>query len=224
MHKKIIGACLALAAFAAFAVLPAVASASPELTHPTGKTVPVGTKILGTLVGGTSTLTDTSGNPLVHCTTATMTGEVTQNSGTSIQGKITSAIFGGTGPQEAMEPHPECTGTFGNASVTALVSSAAPWCLKSTGGDGFSVSGGACPGGGAIKFILKSTTVGECEYESTKAVTGTFATHPTDAVLTVTESGFTKIRGGFFCPSSGKLDMSFTLETHSPTVEPIYIS
>ena len=50
MSKKLTTACLALSALAAFA-LPAVASASPEITHPTGTRLATGTKITGTNVG-----------------------------------------------------------------------------------------------------------------------------------------------------------------------------
>jgi hypothetical protein len=233
MYKKIITACLALAALAAF-VVPTAASASPELTAPTGTTLAAGSKIIGTQIG-ISKLTDTSGGTLLECTTGTMSGEVTKNNGTETEGKITSALFGGTGTQAAGEPKPECTANsffgFGNASVTAVVSEKAPWCLRATSAmakDEFTVSGGACPGGGKIKFIMNTTGVGECEYESTGHVTGTFTTHPEDAVLTVSSStpqttnGFAKIRGSFACPSSGVLDMSFTLETAAGA--PIYIS
>jgi hypothetical protein len=226
MSKKLIGAFMALAAFAAFAVMPAVSSASPELTHPTGTTLATGSKITATLLGGSAILKDTSGNTLITCTTATLTGELTRNNGTEIQGQITSATYGGTGAKVSAEPANECTGTFGNTSVTPLASKATPWCLKSQASDKWNLTGGACPaGGGRIKFILNSTTVGECEYQSTAAgVSGGFTTHPEDAKLTVTESGFELIRGGFFCPPSGHLEQGFTLETDSATTEPLYIS
>ena len=45
MHKKVILSCMAVVAFAAIVVLPAVASAAPRLTLPTGTTAAVGTKI-----------------------------------------------------------------------------------------------------------------------------------------------------------------------------------
>lgn len=237
MIKKLLMACGALVAFAALA-LPAVASATPVLTE-NGAAVAVGKKITGTQVG-TSKMTTTDGTRTqLECSTGVMTGELTKNNGTEIEGKITSALFGGTGAQATGEPKPECTGEtgFGNTSITAVVSEKAPWCLRSINppANEFTVSGGACPGGGNIKFIMATTLVGNCEFESTGHLVGTFTTS-SSAVLTLSNTthgnntgegstnGFKRIAGSVFCPSSGSLDMSFTLETDSPTVEPLNIS
>lgn len=234
MSKKLLTLCMALVAFAALA-LPAVAAASPEL----GETLEpekwtkaeVGHKILATQLGS-SKLTETSGGLLLECSTGTMTGELTKNSGTEIEGKITSATFGGTGQQATGEPAPECTGAtaFGNASVTPVVSEKAPWCISSKGEDKFSVNGGACPGTGTVKFKMATTLVGTCEYESTGTVSGTYNTEAAgDAVLTIgssqtqAERGFKLISGVFGCPTSGVLDMQFTLETDGTPNSPLYI-
>jgi hypothetical protein len=226
MHKKLIGAFMALAAFGVFAVMPAMSSAAVA-TFPTGTALATGSLIKATNTNA-PLLQDTSGNTLVTCSSATLTGELTKNSEGEVQGKITSATYRGTGAQASGEPAPECTSIIGNVSVTPLVSSKAPWCLKTTSKveDTWNVTGGACPGGGAIKFILNSTTIGECEYESTAGgVSGTYTTHPADAVLTVTSSGFKLIRGNtFFCPASGHLSQAFTLEKDSEVSEPLYIS
>lgn len=229
MTKKLLTVCMALAAIAAFAI-PAAASASPVLTD-NGVPVPVGTKVTATQVGA-SKLTNTEGTRTqLECSTGTMTGELTKNNGTEVEGKITSATFGGTGAQATGEPEPECTGetVFGNASVTAVVSEKAPWCVRSTGADKFTVSGGACPGGGTVKFKMVTTLAGTCEYESTGPVGGTYNTGGTSATLTVTgthgaENGFKLVVGGFACPTSGMLDMAFTLETDSPTPGPFVMS
>jgi hypothetical protein len=229
MFKKLITACLAIAAFAAF-VLPATASATndPTLTHPTGTAIAVGTKIEATQIGN-SIFTDTNKNPLVTCSTATMTGEVVKNSGGNVEGTISTSDFGGTGSTKAGEPEPECTGSFGNVSVTVP----GHLCIRSTttmATDEFQVAGGGCPGTGNVKFILDSTTIGECEYEATGAIKGDAKTHPDEAILVVRStqegSGAKKIRGGFFCPNSGILDMEFTLETDTKDEmkDPIYIS
>jgi hypothetical protein len=227
MYKKLIGAFMALAAFAAFAIVPAVSSASPVATQPTGTKLATGTTIKATLVNGNALLKDTSGNTLITCSTATLTGTLTTNSGTSITGNITSAIYGGSGTQAAGEPAPECTSSIGNLSVTTGASTKAPWCLQTTSTtlDTWSVSGGGCPGGGALTFTLVSTTIGTCEYASTKAVAGTYTTHSTgDAILLVEESGFKQTNSNPFCPTSGVLSQSFTLERDSSTAEPLYIS
>jgi hypothetical protein len=232
MTKKITMACMALAALAAFA-LPATASATndPQITHPTGTLLAAGSKITATQVG-TSTLTDTSGNPELACSTGTMTGSLTKNSGGNVEGEISSAVFGGTGAQVAGEPAKECTGLGFFSTNTSVTTLALPWCLRSTTTmvtDEFQVTAGKCGTNGKIKFILAGTGIGNCEYEATGAIKGTYKTHPEDALLTVAPtsatSGFKKIAGSFICPTSGALSMSFTLETDTAaSADPLYIS
>jgi len=245
MSKKIIMACMALVALAAFA-LPASASAAndPQLTHPTGTLLNPTTGsctgvggticITGTQVGHSS-LYSTSGTKELTCSTGTMTGYLLKNSGGTVEGEIHSASFGGTGEQVAGEPHRECTGVgFFSANTTVTVKSV-PWCLKSTplmAEDEFQVSGGKCGAAAAkITFTLLPTGFGECTYQATQtSIKGTYTTDTTgDAILTVNKTnsnaGFTKTAGSFFCPSSGEIEMSFTLETdNAAKAEPLYIS
>lgn len=227
MSKKIILACMAVVAFAAF-VLPASASAAndPTLTEE-GVSVEVGKKIVGHLVGN-SLLQETGGTTLFTCSVGEMTGEVTKNASGTVEGKITSAHFTGTGSSG------DCTGSFAvlgvQTKVTTLVSEANPWCLSSTplmAEDEFQVS--KC-GGGKITFILDVTGVGECKYEATGPIKGTYTTESTgDAVMAVTStsaaSGFTLEAGSAgACKTSGKLNMAFTLETDEPGTHYLTIS
>ena len=211
MQKKLITACLALVAFAAMAVVPALASASPILTsEPNGAAVPVKTKIVARNVGNTRMTTSLG---TIECTKASITGEVTANSGTEIEGTITSASFTGTGAEE------RCTTSFlGNIKVTPKK---LPWCIKATNkmtADTFELKSGACGGAlGAMEFTLDSTTVGECTYTKT-AVTGTFETKTTGH-FTVSEQEFVKSAGSGFCPGSGKLDMTFQLFTDTGVLD-----
>jgi len=245
MTKKIIMACMALVALAAFA-LPASASAAsdPQVTHPTGTLLATGTKITGTLVNGTSKMWNTEKTSVqLECTSATTTGELVKNSASSVEGKITSAIYSGSGGTAAGEPGSECTGTFGvGTSVTPQVSAAAPWCLKALStyaADEFRIGSGNCGAGsgeGKVKFILAPTGLSACTYESTGIVAGTYTTDTTgDAVLTVAAvahngtggatNGFKKLEGGsFLCPTSSQLEMSFTLELDQETTTPVFIS
>ena len=229
MSKKLIMACMALFAFAAFA-LPAVASASPELTHPTGTTLATNTKIDATGIG-IQRLTDTSGNTLVECSSATMTGTLTKNNGTEVEGSIESTTFKGTGTNG------ECTSSFGGITVDTNIGNGTPWCLRATAAmnkDEFQVRGNSCANAArSITFVLTSTSIGTCKYVRTEPLKGTFATHPTDAILTLTGSGatggadteFTKEEGSILCPSNGTLDMEFTLETDTTaSADPLYIS
>ncbi|MGN6587092.1 MAG: hypothetical protein ACTHKT_06400 [Solirubrobacterales bacterium] len=232
MANKLIMSCTVLVAFTA--LVPAVVEASPVLTDNL-ISLPVGSKITGTQVGTSKiTTTDGSRNQL-ECSTGSLTGELTKNNGTEIEANITSALFGGTGEQASGEPKPECTGEsgLGKTSLTAVVSSSAPWCLKLLGFNEFKVSGGNC--GGTVKnlrFIMATTIAGNCEFESTGSVFGTYTTDGTSAVFALvnkahtesTGNGFKRIAGSVFCPSSSSLDLSFTLETDTTEVKPLVIS
>jgi len=242
MSKKLITACMALVSLAAFA-LPATASATndPELLCTKGgATCPVGTKIIGHNIGELL-MTDINKKVLTQCSTAFMTGELTKNSGTAVEGTISTADFGGTGTKAAGAVEPECTGSFGNITVTTgpfASNEGTPWCLKSDNTmatDEFQVRGNACSGASrSIEFILDSTTVGECKYTRTTAIPGTYTTEATgDAIMSIFEQRFPKSAGGFLCPSEGYLDLTFTLEkdtdataekTTNTTTHPLYIS
>jgi hypothetical protein len=223
MHRKLIGAFLALAAFAAFAVAPSIASAtnSPEITHPTGTRLATGTKIEATNIG-TTIMTDASTNTLVECSTATMTGTLTKNDGSNVEGNITSASFSGTGSGGT------CTGSFGNITVTPNpATNGMPWCLRSTSTmatDEFQLRGNECSKAvRAIRFVLDAPFGATCTYQRGSAVVGTLTTHPEDAVLHVSHVEFPLLEGSFICPGAGYLDMSFTLETDGSN-SPLYIS
>jgi hypothetical protein len=228
MAKKLTLACMALVAFAAF-VLPATASAAndPQLTDGAGGFV--SGKVRAHNVNGSTIFYNTAKTiEQVVCTTATMTGEITKNKESTVEGSITSSEFSGTGAVHADNGLKECTGSFGSAYITVKN---LPLTIKSTPAmvnDEFQVTG---PAGANVKFLIGSTTAGECEYEGTNALkgdytTGTSATN--DSVLTVRDneagSGSKLIRGGFLCPTSGLLHMSFTLETDTATTEGIWVS
>jgi hypothetical protein len=221
MSKKIIMACMAVFALAAFA-LPATASATNDPTLTEGAThVAVNSKIVGTSFGETLFVetTPNQGNVLVRCTTAHLTGEVKANSGGTVEGTISSAKFSGTGSVHADNGLNECTGAFGNAYITVTN---LPLCIRSTptmATDEFQVVSSDC--GGAepknVKFLIGSTTIGECEYESTSSLKGDYTTSSTESTLSIRNtqagSGSKKIRGGFLCPGSGQLNMTFHIET-----------
>jgi hypothetical protein len=224
MSKKLMTGLLALVALAAMA-LPAVASASPEIGETSGGVftkLATGVSIRGTNVGETL-MTDASGNVLVRCTTAQMDGTLNTNSGTLIEGTINSATFTGTGSGGA------CTGFFGsNATITTNVGNGTPWCLSAGGKlppDTFSLRGDSCANtpGRSITFVL-DTSFGQCKYERSSAVTGTFVTDVKEeqATATATKQEFPAEAGNpFGCPGAGYLDMTFKLET--TTGVPLYI-
>lgn len=231
--KKLIRACIALAAFGALFVIPSVASAAgPELTAPTGTPLPVGSAIIGTNtitgVHKPTVMTTSIGN--VECTGATMEGTLLKNTGTHVEGEITTAEFGGT-VGGTTTGHCSGSGFLASPVVTPSHTSnpsiagapALPWCITASGNkDEFTVRGGKCSEASRpLRFLLHASGT-QCAYEKA-SVTGTYLTHPNHAVLTIASQTFTKVAGGsFFCPSSGTLHMSFTLETAKG--EDIYIS
>jgi len=195
MFKKLILAGMAIAAFAAF-VLPATASASPVLTHE-GLVVPPGTHIIGT-----STETPTfTGAFNVTCSKGTITGLVVKNSGTKVEATVAvgGATYIGTGTGG------DCTSALGSTRV--IVNS--ELCLTSEASDTFVINGCEAK---PVQFTLEVTGTGPCKY-STSAIKGSFTTNATPATVKVTEQEAKKIEGGFFCPSSGKLDQDFDLYT-----------
>jgi len=204
MHKKLITACMAMAAFAAFAVT-SVASASPVLTHK-GTVVPVGEKIIGTLEPGTvSTFVSSLGT--VTCTESTLTGTVRTNSGTHIAGDIESAMWGSEGESET-----KCTSWLGLVKPTPT---GLPWCLTSGTKDTFTVRGGKCSEAAkALSFTLDFPSF-SCGYEraASSPIAGTFTTATEGSTLKIAEQEFPRVHGGFGCPSSGKLNMAFYMYT-----------
>lgn len=215
MHKKMIGAVVALA-LVAFAAVPALASATPVLKDSAG-TVAVGTAIAGTNIGNTKMTTSLG---TIECQTSVVTGTVAKNNGTEIEGNVETASFTGTGTGG------KCTTAFlGNVEVVA---NKLPWCLKAGGKlakDAFNITSNKCSGGGTMEFTLNTEVAGTCTYTA-PSVSGTYTTGTnaaTRAVLTVSEQEFTKSAGGFFCPGSGKLDMQFNLETNNSEKLPIWI-
>lgn len=227
MHKKLITACLALVAFAAMAVVPALASASPVLTDASG-TVAVGSKI-----SATSTTTENAifkaGSTEVKCNENKMTGTVKTNSGSLIEGTIESASFASELTSEATD----CDGgeLFGPTTVDipGLVAGKSHWCIKSTKtADQWELIGANCgTASGTLTFVLTGKFL-TCRYTRSTSVVGTFTTNTSPATLKVTgEPEFTGTGEGnsFLCPATGKITtMNFDLYTDTAEEPPIFVS
>jgi hypothetical protein len=197
MYKKLLMACMAVAAFAAFVIAPA-ASASPVLTSPVGTALATGSTIKGTNEGITKF---TAGELTVECSSAVLTGTLLKNNGTEIEGTVlgTNAVFTGTGTSG------DCTSKLGSTKPTVN----GELCLKNVkGADTLTVNG--C-GTNPVDFSLNVTGVVTCRYTAA-SVTGTYETNK-DAKVVVFEQPATRKEGGFLCPETGKLDMTFNLTT-----------
>lgn len=239
MHKKLTLACLALVAFAALAVAPASSSAaSAKICETTANeechAILVGSKIRTHLVPGTSsTLYTPAGN--VICNQAVLTGTVTKNEEAVSEGTIETAEFTGSG--EVTATGGKCTSPFGQVTATTNVGNGTPWCVKAIAGEAMEVKvrGGSCANAErSITFVFDLPGGVVCKYsrEAAKTVIGNYTTDTSpensDLVIHIprsaTNSNFTKEEGGFLCPNSGELEVSFTLETDaSPATEPLYI-
>jgi hypothetical protein len=209
MHKKILAICAALVAFA---VAPAMASASPELQTSGGVKVATGTTIKATNTEPT-VFTTTSGN--ITCTSATLEGPLVTNSGKAVEGNIETATFTGTGTSG------RCTSTILILGVETQyqVTTKPPYCLVSTGGDVASIRGGKCSEAAKnVVFVLDAfsasgSSLGTCEY-TRSSVSTSYATNTSPLVLsTAAEQTFTGPSGFNFCPSSGTLDAKFKVQT-----------
>jgi len=228
MSKKLIIACLAVFALAAFA-FPALASAanSPEVTHPTGTRLATGKLIDAHNVGNITLVSPSNGEVLTTCTSSTFTGELTKNDGSNVEGNIEASTFTGTGASGA------CTGIFGNFTVdTNIGTNGTPWCMRSTSTmneDEFQIRGGKCSvEAHAITFVLTGPGF-NCRYSRTNALVGTGTTDTTgDAIVSFaagTGTEFTtEATSGILCPSAGRLVGSWTLQTNTVSTEPLYIS
>lgn len=223
-----------VAILSALFLVPSAVSASPELTHPTGTTAPVGTLVEMKNVAHASSpkgfaTVGASGN--FECATTTMTGELTKNSGTQIQINITTAAFSGT-PAEPISTH--CAGPAGYGAITMTPNHSTnpthngigslPWCFTVEGAeDKFSLRGGKCSEAARpLVFLYHSSIAGACTFQKS-ALSGTYTTHPSDAIFTVQNQEFTRVTGSAFCPGAWAMNWSFTMTTDGNNT-PIYIS
>jgi hypothetical protein len=221
MHKKLMMACMAIAAFAAFVIAPA-ASASPVLTDitkiqdPNGgplteviDTLSVGASITGKNINGVTKFTGGFG---VECEVAHLKGTVTKNTGTSFAGTI-----------------PVGSATFTNAGGAACSSLLGPTTVKVTSEvclesipktDELTVDG--CLVNNVTQPVTFDLTAGgiTCKY-SANTLKGSFTTGSDVAKLKEQAASEEEPRQ-FFCPDTGSLDMEFTVTTTDGT--PVTVS
>ena len=200
MRKKLMLACMAVAAFAAFVIAPSASAKHPTLTDPPGTPLPVGASVTAKNTG----VTKFTGAFNVECDHVHLTGTVKNNNTinpTVVTIPVGWAKFNGTGTNT------DCTSAFGATKVTVN----SELCVESiTNTDTFKTTG--C--GANVTFTLEITGTGPCRY-STASVSGTATTNVTPATVEVKEepASGTGEGNGFFCPASGKLDTDYDLFT-----------
>jgi hypothetical protein len=225
MYRKILGICTALIAFGAFAILPAMASASPVLTEKgTVGGLPTGTKITATNTGDAIFQ---AGSLSVKCNENWLTGTVVKNNGSEIEGTIENAKFQASYKTETRCDGGELLGATRVKTTLTNEGGKTHWCIKSTKtADQWELLGAGCGSAGELTFILEGNIT--CSYKRSGSVGGTFTTNEEPAKLTVTgEPEFVKDEGSFLCPASGKITtMVFDLYTDvaEDTKSPLFIS
>jgi len=226
--SKLVKAFMGLAALMALTALLPTSAFAKEVTlqEPIGTKIPVGTKLTATNTDIVSKLTDANGNVLAECTSVSLTGTLTKNEAAAVEVTVEKAEFKGT---PNVTPHTtHCGSTFGAITVTTNpATNGLNWCLRSTSAfaaDEAQVRGGGCAEASRpIRFVLDSSIAGECTYQRTAAVPGTFTTSPTAASMTVTKQEFPKVAGGVLCPERGFLDLTVSFYTDNAEEKPIFI-
>jgi hypothetical protein len=168
-------------------------------------TVPVGGKWEGT---NTQPLQITPIIAAADGTEVVVTGTVTKNSETAVEGNIESVSFIGSGPE----------GTFGSSlGNTKVTAKKLPWCFRATNlmaADEFQIRGGSCSEvSRSMELSLDTALGGECSYTRSAALQGTFSTGP-GGEFSVSSQEFVKSAGGILCPSSIKGDWKWDYWTH----------
>jgi hypothetical protein len=212
MRKKILAICAALVAFAA---VPAVASASPELQTSGGAKVVVGTAVKATSVGNII-FTSSLGN--YACSTSGMTGELVQNSGSSISVTIKAAQIAGSHAGTTNCPTP-----IVGITMMKVTSENLHWCLTSVEPGGWKLRGGGCtelPASLKFTFITYNSSfevIGTCVYErptSSGPVTGSYNLNTSPLALSTGGGNqFARVAGGSLCASAWTLDFQYKFQS-----------
>lgn len=179
MHKKIMVACFALAAFAAFAIAPATSSAHwlKETVNGQPFIIPAGAKVVAYSEEGKPAIFKGSNGWVIECDENIMTGSVHANH--DVNGNVQITIEDVW--LQGHEPETQCSSSVGPAKVTipAVTNFGGKehWCIKTMiGTDKFQLEPHNCTGvGGAFTFIVHMGGI-KCAFERKANLEGTFTT------------------------------------------------
>jgi hypothetical protein len=192
MHKKFITACAAVAAFAAFVIVP---TAEAAFLTESGSALAVGSSFTASNTGSVKF----TGGFALECEVAHLQGTVTTNSSGTVEGQVPigAATFSNAGGAP-------CSSALGATTYTFTTN----LCWRAAkGNDNITFTG--C--GGNIVYDMTTGSV-TCKYE-TASLIGTFTTNSTPTKLTISEQPVKEVGGLFFCPDEGKWDMTFDFYT-----------
>jgi hypothetical protein len=228
MQRKLLATCLSLAAFAAFAVLPALASAKHlEILNNAG-TATLGN---GSLLKGKSSklvFKGETGGSLISCE-GEITGKVIANNPTTgSKATIEKANFWKIGGKAGED----CATNIGG--TVAITTERLPWCLKSIADeDRVTLDAGDCAVSEPLRVTLQLNFLGDlgkCVYEAEHAVSSVNL-NTTPAVITAIQATSTFKRVGMCTkmeaekalPLAAELEGAFTV-TREDVVENIQFS
>lgn len=236
MQRKMLATCMSLVAFAAFAVLPAFASANKnvEVLNAAGTaTLPAG-EANGALLKGVSEKlvfkAEAPATTKIECT-GELTGRlIANNTTTGTKATLSKASFFKIGGKAGEH----CATNVGGVTVGNTVERL-PWCLSSiTNEDRVTLDAGDCKTHENLRFTLHLTVFtipsGTCTYEGEHAV-GTVNEKVTPAVITAVPLTSTFKRVGACTteaaennlPATGEMEGAFTI-TREDVVENVQFS
>jgi hypothetical protein len=172
MKKQFLAFGAALAAVGALAVIPAAASASPELVQGSTR-VATGAALSAVNSGNVYLLgSDPSGNGTITCSEGKFSGTLKTNSGSLIEGSLEGGSLGFNS-----------TCSEGGTGMSWKVTlDNMPWCLKSSSLGSWEANGGGCGGTKPVGFTLSANVfVGTavCSYtRSALSLTSGIGTEP----------------------------------------------
>lgn len=222
MHNRLLTTAVSALALGAFAVLPATASASPELINdqPTPEQVPAGSEMR--LESSNLVFSAAPGN--IECSNGAFSGEVATNSGTEVAAEISKASL--VGPELPAGIACKTTIMPMKVALTAVVTPGQlPWCLKFVGGtDEWTLRGAKCSGSStAFSFLVELYESGSlqavCRFDRA-SMSGVYKTKTTPLTLTVNaKQVFNKAFGSTLCPGAYTLSgsLAFTSSTGTKT-------
>jgi len=198
MYKKLITACMALAAFVAFVIAPMAQSA--VLTE-NGTALAVGSSFTTKNEG----VTRFTGGWGLGCEVVHLQGKVTKNSESTVAGEIPvgSATFTNAGGAA-------CSSELGASTVKVT----SKLCLSiAKGSHNLMVTGCA---GAPITFDLTAAGI-VCKYEAS-SFSASISTNVTPAPATLFDQlAVEEFPRQFFCPDEGKIDTTFRFYTTGGT-------
>jgi hypothetical protein len=157
MNKRLLATCLSFVALAALAVVPSIASASPELAQG-GARLATGSSLSGT---NTRNVLFETALGTFSCTASQLVGTLKVNSGKLIEAEIESGSIIGGGPEGKCKD-----GSLGGIEWKVSLDNL-PWCMSSSSLGIYKARGARCNEAMKPIGLTLSSNLGSCTYTRT---------------------------------------------------------